>query len=200
VRDEDDAAACAGQFSDADEDALNLPLAKRRRRLVEDQNARVAAQRTRDLYELTLGHREILDHGVGPNVAQPKPRQHSLDLAPVVSTPAKARANSPEQDVLQHHQRRHEAELLFDHCDADCLRLPGARQRDRSSFDQDLSLIGRDDAGERLDERALASAVMSDKSVNLAAPQGERHIVERDDRPERLGDATHLQRQRSIGH
>jgi hypothetical protein len=154
----------------------------------------------RDLYELTLGHGEILDHGVGPNVVQPKPRQQGLDLVPVVSTRAKAAANSPEQDVLEHRQRRHEAELLFDHRNAGCLRLSGAQQCDGRSLDQDFSLIRRDNAGERLHKRALAGAVMSNKSVNLAAPQRERHVVERDDGPERLGDATHLQRQRSIGH
>ena len=200
MRDEDDAASRAGQFPDAGEDALDLPLAKGRRRLVEDQDARVAAERPRDLYELTLGHGEILDHGVGPDVAQPKPRQQGLDLAPIVSTRAKAAANSPEQDVLQHRQRRNKAELLFDYRDAGCLRLSGAQQRDRRSFDQDLALIGGDDAGERLDERALAGAVMSDQGVNLASPQRERHVVERDDGPERLGDAAHFQRQRSIGH
>ncbi len=54
----------------------------------------------RDLCELTFGHGEILDHDVGPNVAQPKPRQQGLDLAPVVSTRGKTAANSPEQDVL----------------------------------------------------------------------------------------------------
>jgi hypothetical protein len=80
------------------------------------------------------------------------------------------------------------------------LRLPGAGQCDRRALDQDLSLVGRDDAGERLHERAFAGAVMSDQGVNLAPAQRERHIVERDDRPERLGDATHFQRQRRIGH
>ena len=73
-------------------------------------------------------------------------------------------------------------------------------QCDGRPVDQDLSLIGGDDAGKRLDERALAGAVMSDQGVNLASAQRERHIVERDDRPERLGDATHFQRQRRIGH
>ena len=200
MRDEDDTAPSAGQLPDAGEDALDLTLAKGRRRLVEDQDARVAAERPRDLYELTLGHGEILDHGVGPYVAQPKPHQQGLDLASVASTRAKAAANAPEQDVLEHRQRRHEAELLFDHGDAGCLRLSGAQQCDRRSFDQDFSLIGRDDAGERLHERALAGAVMSNKSVNLASPQRERHVVERDDGAERLGDATRFQRQRSIGH
>jgi hypothetical protein len=43
MRDEDDAAPQAGQLPDAAEDALDLPLAKGRRGLVEDQDARMAA-------------------------------------------------------------------------------------------------------------------------------------------------------------
>ena len=200
MRDEDDAASRAGQFPHAGEDALNLALAKSRRRLVEDQDACVAAERARDLHQLALGHGEILHHGVGPHVVEAKSRQQALDLAPIICARAEIGANSAEQDVLQHRQRRHEAEFLFDHRDAGCLRLSGVRQRDRRPVDQDLSLIGGDDAGKRLDERALAGAVVSNQGVNFAPAQRERYAVERDDRPERLGDATHLQRQRRIGH
>ena len=46
----------------------------------------------------------------------------------------------------------------------------------------------------------LPAPFMSDQGVNLAALQRQPHVVERDDAPERLGDATHFQRQRSIEH
>jgi hypothetical protein len=143
---------------------------------------------------------ETLHHGVGPHIVEAKSRQQALDLAPIVCARAQVGAKSAEQDVLQHSQRRHEAEFLFDYGYAGCLRLSGVRQCDWRPVDQDLALIGGDDAGKRLDERALAGAVMSNQSVNFAAAQRERYAVERDNRPERLGDATHLQRQRSIGH
>ena len=70
MRDEDDAASCIGQFPDASEDALNLPLAKSRRRLGEDQNACVAPERACDLHRLALRHGEILHHGIGPHIIE----------------------------------------------------------------------------------------------------------------------------------
>src|ERR1700733_274301 len=149
---------------------------------------------------LALGHGEILHHGVGPHIVEAKSRQQALDLAPIVCARAEIGANAAEQDVLQHRQRRHEAEFLFDDRYADCLRVPGVRQCDRRPVDQDLPLVGRDDAGKRLDERALAGAVMSNQGVNFASLQRQRYAAERDNRPERLGDATRLQRQRSTGH
>ena len=142
MRDEDDAASRAGQFPDAGEDALDLSLAKSCRRLVEDQDACVAAERARDLHQLALGHGEILHHGVGPHIVEAKSRQQALDLPAIVSARAEIGANSAEQDVLQHRQCRHEAELLFDDRYAGCLRLSRVRQCDRRPVDQDLSLIG----------------------------------------------------------
>jgi hypothetical protein len=53
---------------------------------------------------------------------------------------------------------------LFDDSYAGCLRLSSVRQCDWRPVDQDLALIGGDDAGKRLDERALAGAVMSNQS------------------------------------
>ena len=63
----------------------------------------------------------------GPHVVEAQSCQQGLDLAPVVRARAEIGANSAEQDVLQHRQRRHEAELLFDYGYAGCLRLSGVR-------------------------------------------------------------------------
>ena len=107
----------------------------------------------------------------GPTSSSPSRVSRALDLAPIVAAQSQIAANSAEQNVFQHRQSGDEAELLFDDRDAGRLRLPGARQRDRRSFDQDLSLIGRNDASERFDERALACAIMTNQGVNLAPAQ-----------------------------
>ena len=65
-----------------------------------------------------------------------------MDLAPIVCARAEIGANSAEQDILQHSQPRHAAELLFDYSYARCLNLSGVRQCDRRPVDQDLALIG----------------------------------------------------------
>jgi hypothetical protein len=140
----------------------------------------------RDLQQLALGHGEILHHGVGRRIVEAQSRQQALDLAPIVCARAEIGANSAEQDVLEHRQRRLEAEFLFDYGYAGCLRRSSVRQCDRRPVDQDLSLIGGDDAGKRLDERALAGAVMSNQGVNFAAAQRERDAVKRDNWPEHL--------------
>jgi NAD(P)-dependent dehydrogenase (short-subunit alcohol dehydrogenase family) len=62
---------------------------------------------------------------LGPHVVEPESRQQRLDLAAVVSARAEPGANPAEQDVLHDRQRRHEAQLLFNHGYAGGLRLSG---------------------------------------------------------------------------
>ncbi len=58
VRDEDDAPALRDEVARRPEHALDLRLAQRRRRLVEDEQARVADEQAGDLDELPLADRE----------------------------------------------------------------------------------------------------------------------------------------------
>ena len=61
VRDEDDAPALRDEVARRPEHALDLRLAERRGRLVEDEQARVADEEAGDLDELPLADRERLD-------------------------------------------------------------------------------------------------------------------------------------------
>ena len=70
VRDEDDAAPLRDEVARRPEHALDLRLAQRRGRLVEDEQARVADEEAGDLDELPLADRERLDRGPELHVAE----------------------------------------------------------------------------------------------------------------------------------
>ncbi len=61
VADEEDRDAAVAQAADDREQALDLVGRERRRRLVEDQDARVDRERLGDLDELLVGHRQAAD-------------------------------------------------------------------------------------------------------------------------------------------
>jgi hypothetical protein len=50
---------------------------------------------------------------------------------------------------------------------------------DSIAFKLDLSLVGREDPGDQIQERALARAVLADQGVNFAGAQVEGHVVQR---------------------
>ena len=56
----------------------------------------------------------------------------------------------------------------------------------RSSVPGELAGVGPDDAGEDLEQRGLAGAVLADERVRLALADGEGHPVERLHGAERL--------------
>ena len=89
-----------------------------------------------------------------------------------VEQPASPRL-AAERDVLRDRQVRQEAQLLIDGGDAELDRVPGAADRDRRLAAIRISpAIGCEHAGEDVDQRRLAGAVLADQSVDLAARSG----------------------------
>ena len=72
-----------------------------------------------------------------------------------------------------------EREVLVDGLDAERLGVARLLDRDRSSVDSDLALVGRRGAGERLDEARLAGGVVAHQRVDLAGVDGEVRPRER---------------------
>ena len=62
-----------------------------------------------------------------------------------------------------------------------------------SPVDEDLALVGLVRAGEDLDQRGLAGAVLAEQAVHLAGADLEVDAVERSGAGELLHDAAHLQ-------
>ena len=86
-----------------------------------------------------------------------------------------------EAQVLEHRQRRHEAEVLVHEGHAEPAVVAGLeRQGDGFAVEAHLAtLVGRVEAGEDLDERRLAGAVLAEKPVNLSRHHVEAHVAQR---------------------
>ena len=93
--------------------------------------------------------------------------------------------------------------MLVDH--ADPLRDGVRRRRDGDwlAAEQDLALVGRDQAVQDVHQRRLAGAVLAKERVDLASTHVEVDVVVRDHAGEAFGHAAHLQRRRTgrrLGH
>ena len=87
--------------------------------------------------------------------------------------------SSAERDVLRDRQLAEQRGLLIDRRDAERLRGRGREPRERLAIERDLTGVRLHRAGEDLDERRLAGAVLADERVDLAGAQLERRALER---------------------
>ena len=88
-----------------------------------------------------------------------------------VVDPAEAAGLTAQQNVLGHSQIGAEVDLLVDGADAGVLRLPRAAEPLLDAVDRDAARVDVVDAGERLDQRRLAGAVLPHQRVDLAGQQ-----------------------------
>ena len=103
-----------------------------------------------------------------------------------IDAPARKERLPPDEDVLDHGQVGEQRRLLVDDCDP---RLDGgsrAAQRDLDAVDEQPPAVRGVDAGEDLDQRRLASAVLAHERVRLAGVEVDRDVLEGMDRAERL--------------
>ena len=93
-----------------------------------------------------------------------------------------------EEHVLAGGEGRHQASFLVN--DADPVREGLARTADTgvAAVDPVGAGVGAIDAGDDFDQSALAGAVLAKEALDLAAPQRQRHLVERAHTRKGLGD------------
>ena len=72
-------------------------------------------------------------------------------------------------------------------------KAAGLRPAKGDAVDADLPAVGRDDAGEELDQRALARAVLAHDRVHGAGGKAHRRVVERDRLAVALGEVGDLE-------
>ena len=125
------------------------------------------------------------------------PSRASSALDQLAGTAALAEAGPrdlvAEEDVLGDVEVRHQVELLVDRRDAVLDRLRRRRERRLLAVPDEGALVGLVEAGEHLDQRRLAGAVLAEQAVHLAGPDVEVDAVERPDAGELLDDPGHLQ-------
>ena len=195
VRDIDDPAAAAAQRVDEAKQALGFPPAQCRGRFVEHEDPRrmarvlVLQEGGGDLDQHTVADRKPPDADGGSDMIDAERRERSARLsvegAPVNQAEA-AWVRSTEKDVLGNAHSRHRVELLVDEAEPAPLRFVGSADRHDGAVEADFAVVRCHCAGEDLDERALAGAVLSHERVRLARPQLERRVGQRDRAAKRL--------------
>ena len=176
---------CAAQPRDQRVEPLGLVLRQAARRLVEDDDARAAADRRGDLHASAAGRWSARRRAGRTSMSAPIAASISRALARASRARETKRPRArqrPEAEVLGDRQVLAERQLLVDHADAGGERLARARRSatGRPTITM-LPRVGRVDAGEDLPERALAGAVLAAQRV--ARPRGdlEADVLERDD-------------------
>ena len=191
-RDEEDGDAAVAQVADDVEELLDLAAVEARGGLVEHEHAGVGDHRPADRDELLDGDGVLGAASSGCRCGA-RGCQVARGLG-VRRRPVDAAARAglvTEHDVLADRQVLAEVDLLVDGRDAGGLRVGGAGRHAGLPADRDGAAVDRVDAGERLDQRRLAGAVLAHEGVDLAGAEGEVDAVEGEDAREADGDPAH---------
>ena len=146
---------------------------------IEDENIRLAVQQLDDLHPLALADGQLVHQRVRVHL-QAVGRGQLADTAGGLLLFQAAAAGLDlltQGDVLRHGQVGDQHQLLMYHADAMGNGVGGAFQRHGLAGEVQPALIGLLDAVEHLHQRAFPRAVLSQKGVDLAAPQGEVDVV-----------------------
>ena len=103
-----------------------------------------------------------------------------------------------EEEVAADAHQRHHRQVLVDRRDADVERVAGRVEADRLAVDGERPLVGRVDAGQHLDQRRLAGAVVAEEAVDLPGADLERDVLDGDDRAEVLRDVARLEQRGGV--
>ena len=195
VGDEHERPALVAQAAGHREEPVDLDPAERRGRLVHDQQARVERDGLGDLDDLLVGDRESPGGSarVDPDA---EPGEEGLGLGvhrrSVDAATATVRLAAHE-DVLGHRQVGEQRGLLVDHRDARGLGGGGGGEVDVLAAEAEDAGVALVDAGHDLDQGRLAGAVLAHQGVDRAAVDDERAGLQREHRPESLGDLAQLE-------
>src|SRR5579883_860070 len=193
VRDGGDFFQAVGYINDADaggaeagddaEQAFDFALGKRRRGLIEDEDAGIGADGLGDFNDLLFRHAEGAGEAAGVDVRRGAGEQVAgagFAGAPVDAAP-EAGTLEREGDVFRHTERGEQRRLLVNDGDPHGAGEGGAVVRDVPAGDGQGAGIGSDGAGEDLDEGGLPRPVLSDEGVNFAGLKVERDGAQRAD-------------------
>jgi len=106
---------------------------------------------------------------------------------------AAALGKTLEQQVLRDGQLRQHAQFLVHHAYADAISVERRVRPIRLAVKNDFALVRRIDAGEQVDQRRLARAVLAQQDMRVAALDLERDVAQRDDAGEPFADGVQLQ-------
>ena len=186
MRDKQDAASPRAKRADDPEQPLRFLRRKRGGRLVHDEDARprglVLEEGGGDPDQHPIADRQFRDDRLRVDMldAQRGKRRMSARVErPPIDKPEAARIDAAEKDVLGHAEAWDDVQFLMDEPEAAPMRLLRAAERSFRAFDPDLAAVRGDRAGEDLDQRALAGAVLAHKGERLSGRELERSVPQR---------------------
>ena len=177
VRDEEHRVSARPQRLDDAEQPVDLRAGERGGRLVHHDHARVRGQRLHDLDQLLVGDREPARETVRvePDAELVEDGGRLAAHPPAVDAAEALERLRADEDVLGDAQVGEERRLLEDDRDPRRLRLLGVVEDRLLAVEHEPARVGPVDAGEDLDERRLARAVLADEPVHLAARRARCH-------------------------
>ena len=194
MRHEDEGDALRAQLFDDDEQTRDLTLGEGGRRLVHDEELRVAGQGAADGGELLVCDGELFDVGV----ERERDAEALDDLRGLLFCVRGAeelllfRDRGGHHDVLGDRQVREQAEVLVDDLDAG---VHGAERRQRGdgvAVDEDASRVGRVHSGDDFDESGLSAAILAGQAQHFTRPDGHVDAIEGANTAEVLDDIPNL--------
>ena len=149
VGDVEDRAAARRQFSQRLEKLLDFLRRQHRGRLVHDQEPGFEQKRAHDLDALALADTQRRDDPARIEL-EPIGLEDPIELGQEFAW-REARVEA-ERDVLQDRHRLEQREVLEHHADAEAARGARIGDADRRAVEDDLALVGREDAVDHLDQ------------------------------------------------
>mgnify|MGYP004539577103 CR=1 FL=1 len=174
---------------------LHFGRCERRRRFIQNQDARLERKRLGNLDKLLFRHRQVADGNVQGNgdaellhdLVGALAHRRSLHEAEPVAEFAR------QKHVLDRVQVGDKRKLLKHDADAGIDRFVVVTEMTQLAIDPDLAFARLENAAQDLHQRRLAGAVFSEKGMNLARLDGQIHAVQDLYLAEAFLDATQLQ-------
>ena len=162
-------------------DLGNVGGRQRRGRLVEDQHPRLAAERLGDLHHLAPRERQVLHQLVGMHIRAAGTLQQFFGAAALraVIDQSELPRRIGDADIVRHRQVGHQRQFLEHADDAGLRRLGGRLEARRLAQELHLAVVRLHDAGDDLDQRRFAGAVLAQDRVDAPGGTFEIHVVER---------------------
>ena len=181
MRNIDDGDALGLEIRDDAEQDIDLGRAQGRSRLVHDENARVARDGLGDLDQLLLADHQVFDFRARID-RRLQTFEESARLAFLfgVVDPSRSHDLVIDENVLGDREIAEQVQLLEHHADAVRHRVAGVDEGDRLSVEQNAPGGRLFDAGDHLDQRRLARAVLANQDVYRATADLEVGVLHRD--------------------
>ena len=169
VGDEHDRGPGIGELTHDRHQLVRFLRGEHRRRLIENEDLRLARQGLDDLHALLGAHRQILNEGVGIQVKAETRRDLAHRLAGTLAADDSGRTGrlKAQCDRLGDREDGDEHEVLVHHADARRDRVARPLERHGLAVNEDLPLVRGVHPVQDVHERGLTRAILSQQGVNV---------------------------------